>query len=68
MAKKIGQKRKLVKKTRLEWPRELADAHARMRARDLERIASGEATPEEIQEENSLFGKPKSWRLPKLTI
>lgn len=29
--------------------------HASMRARDRERIASGEATPQEIQRENAVF-------------
>jgi len=34
---------------------ELEAKHARMRARDLQRIESGEATPEEVQAENSWF-------------
>ena len=64
----MTQKCKRAKKSRSEWPRELEEAHARMRARDLERIASGEATPQQIQDENSLFKKPKTFRIVKLGI
>lgn len=46
---------------------ELEAKHARMRARDRERIKSGEATPEQVQAENSLLRKPRTWSLPYLT-
>ncbi|MBX7246199.1 MAG: hypothetical protein K1X53_11940 [Candidatus Sumerlaeaceae bacterium] len=52
----------------VEWPVELEEAHARMRARDAQRIASGEATPQQIQNENSLFSTCKSFRIVKLGI
>ncbi len=46
---------------------DLDQFHARMRARDRSRIASGEATPQQIQDENSLLRKPSGWSLPVLT-
>jgi hypothetical protein len=52
----------------LEFDKELVEKHARMRARDRERIEKGEATPEEIQAENSIFPKFKTVYFPKLTI
>lgn len=48
--------------------KELEAMHARMRASDRDRIAKGEATPEEIQAENSLLRKPRTWSLPYLTV
>lgn len=36
-------------------PDDLEEKHAKMRARDRERIESGEATPQQIQDENSMF-------------
>jgi len=56
------------KPEQLTGDEELAAIHARMRQRDLERMANGEATPEEIQAENSIFPKFEHVYLPKLTI
>jgi hypothetical protein len=41
--------------------------HVKMRERDRERIQRKEATPQQIQHENSLFRKPRTWSLPYLT-
>ena len=48
-------------------PKALDDAHARMRDRDRERIARGEASPRQVQEENSIVGEFQSFELLNLS-
>ncbi len=50
------------------WPEELTEMQAQMRESDTHRIASGEASPQQIQEENSLFRSTCSFRIEKLGI
>jgi hypothetical protein len=50
------------------WPQDLTEMHERMRAEDQRRIESGEATPEQIQRENSLFPADANFKIVKFGI